>query len=213
MPEWGRRTYVMGVINVTPDSFSGDGLVAAGDPADVFERVAQQAAHFAETGADMLDIGGESTRPGSVPVSAGEELARVIPAIVIPPSVLLIVYGATAGVSVVQLYAGAFFPGIMLAGLYVLYVIILAKLKPALMPPLPTPTPTDTGPTGMPTPTPAPTDPQPCSMAASASAAQGSAPAARPCRPSRARAFGAVFMSGHPRAVRGCITRAARSPA
>ena len=54
----------------------------------------------------------------------------------IPPSVLLIVYGATAGVSVVQLYAGAFFPGIMLAALYVGYIIVLAKLKPALMPPL-----------------------------------------------------------------------------
>src|SRR5690606_15636759 len=52
-------------------------------------------------------------------------------------SVLLIVYGATAGVSVVQLYAGAFFPGLMLAGLYVLYVIVLAKLRPKLMPPLP----------------------------------------------------------------------------
>ena len=49
---------------------------------------------------------------------------------------MLIVYGATAGVSVVQLYAGAFFPGIMLAGLYIVYVIILAKLKPALAPPL-----------------------------------------------------------------------------
>ena len=57
--------------------------------------------------------------------------------IMIPPSVLLIVYGATAGVSVVQLYAGAFFPGIMLAALYLAYVIILAKLKPHLMPPLP----------------------------------------------------------------------------
>jgi TRAP-type mannitol/chloroaromatic compound transport system permease large subunit len=54
----------------------------------------------------------------------------------IPPSVLLIVYGATAGVSVVQLYAGAFFPGLMLAGLYIGYVIILAKFKPKLMPPL-----------------------------------------------------------------------------
>jgi TRAP-type mannitol/chloroaromatic compound transport system permease large subunit len=49
---------------------------------------------------------------------------------------MLIVYGATAGVSVVQLYAGAFFPGLMLAGLYVLYVIVLAKIKPNLMPPL-----------------------------------------------------------------------------
>jgi TRAP-type mannitol/chloroaromatic compound transport system permease large subunit len=57
--------------------------------------------------------------------------------ILIPPSVMLIVYGATAGVSVVQLYAGAFFPGIMLAGLYIGYVIIVAKLKPHLAPPLP----------------------------------------------------------------------------
>lgn len=57
--------------------------------------------------------------------------------ILIPPSVLLIVYGATAGVSVVQLYAGAFFPGIMLAALYVSYVLIIAKLKPGMAPPLP----------------------------------------------------------------------------
>ena len=57
--------------------------------------------------------------------------------ILIPPSVMLIVYGAVAGVSVVQLYAGAFFPGIMLAGLYVAYVMILAKLRPDLAPPLP----------------------------------------------------------------------------
>lgn len=57
--------------------------------------------------------------------------------ILIPPSILLIVYGATAGVSVVQLYAGAFFPGLMLAALYIGYVIILAKLRPDLAPPLP----------------------------------------------------------------------------
>ncbi len=56
--------------------------------------------------------------------------------ILIPPSVLLIVYGATAGVSVVQLYAGAFFPGIMLASLYILYVIVMAKVKPDWAPPL-----------------------------------------------------------------------------
>jgi TRAP-type mannitol/chloroaromatic compound transport system permease large subunit len=54
----------------------------------------------------------------------------------IPPSVLLILYGATAGVSVVQLYAGAFFPGLMLAGLYIVYVIICAKLWPHSAPPL-----------------------------------------------------------------------------
>jgi TRAP-type mannitol/chloroaromatic compound transport system permease large subunit len=69
-------------------------------------------------------------------VSAGAITAGGCLGILIPPSVMLIVYGATAGVSVVQLYAGAFFPGLMLAGLYILYVIILAKLKPNLMPPL-----------------------------------------------------------------------------
>ncbi|MFG6431558.1 TRAP transporter large permease [Roseateles sp. LYH14W] len=71
-----------------------------------------------------------------VRVSAGAITAGGCLGILIPPSVMLIVYGATAGVSVVQLYAGAFFPGLMLAGLYVLYVVVLAKLKPALMPPL-----------------------------------------------------------------------------
>jgi TRAP-type mannitol/chloroaromatic compound transport system permease large subunit len=71
-----------------------------------------------------------------VRVSAGTITAGGCLGILIPPSVMLIVYGATAGVSVVQLYAGAFFPGLMLAGLYIVYVIVLAKLKPALMPPL-----------------------------------------------------------------------------
>ena len=69
-----------------------------------------------------------------VRISAGSITAGGCLGILIPPSVLLIVYGATAGVSVVQLYAGAFFPGIMLAGLYVVYVVVLAKLRPALMP-------------------------------------------------------------------------------
>ncbi|MFN9504190.1 MAG: TRAP transporter large permease subunit, partial [Rubrivivax sp.] len=71
-----------------------------------------------------------------VRVSAGAITAGGCLGILIPPSVMLIVYGATAGVSVVQLYAGAFFPGLMLAGLYVVYVVVLAKLKPNLMPPL-----------------------------------------------------------------------------
>ena len=71
-----------------------------------------------------------------VKLSAGAITAGGCLGILIPPSVLLIVYGATAGVSVVQLYAGAFFPGIMLASLYVGYVIIVAKLKPSLAPPL-----------------------------------------------------------------------------
>jgi len=72
----------------------------------------------------------------SVQVAAGVITAGGCLGILIPPSVMLIVYGATAGVSVVQLYAGAFFPGLMLAGLYVLYVVALAKLRPGLMPPL-----------------------------------------------------------------------------
>ncbi|WP_411885471.1 TRAP transporter large permease [Polaromonas sp. YR568] len=72
----------------------------------------------------------------SVQMSAGAITAGGCLGILIPPSVLLIVYGATAGVSVVQLYAGAFFPGLMLAGLYILYVIIIAKLRPSMAPPL-----------------------------------------------------------------------------
>jgi TRAP-type mannitol/chloroaromatic compound transport system permease large subunit len=72
----------------------------------------------------------------NIKVSAGSVTAGGCLGILIPPSVLLIVYGATAGVSVVQLYAGAFLPGIMLASLYLGYVILLAKWKPELMPPL-----------------------------------------------------------------------------
>ena len=73
----------------------------------------------------------------NIKVAAGSITAGGCLGILIPPSVLLIVYGATAGVSVVQLYAGAFFPGIMLASLYLGYIIVLAKLRPELMPPLP----------------------------------------------------------------------------
>ena len=72
----------------------------------------------------------------SIPLAAGAITAGGCLGILIPPSVLLIVYGATAGVSVVQLYAGAFFPGLMLASMYVVYVVIVAKLKPAWAPPL-----------------------------------------------------------------------------
>jgi len=72
----------------------------------------------------------------SVQLSAGAITAGGCLGILIPPSVMLIVYGATAGVSVVKLYAGAFFPGIMLASLYVLYVVVIAKWKPHLAPPM-----------------------------------------------------------------------------
>ena len=77
---WGSKTYVMGVINVTPDSFSGDGL---GSDVDSAINLAKS---FQEWGADMVDVGGESTRPSSIyagagPASADEELARVLPVI------------------------------------------------------------------------------------------------------------------------------------
>jgi dihydropteroate synthase len=69
----------MGILNATPDSFSGDGLLTRG-PEDVARAVAQARA-MADEGADMLDVGGESTRPGHVPVTPEEELARVVPVI------------------------------------------------------------------------------------------------------------------------------------
>jgi len=76
---WGSRTFVMGILNVTPDSFSGDGLIAAGgDP--VRAAVALARSMVAE-GADLLDVGGESSRPGHAPVSVADELARVVPVI------------------------------------------------------------------------------------------------------------------------------------
>ncbi len=66
----------MGIVNVTPDSFSGDGL--GGDTA----RACAQARRFVEEGADLVDVGGESTRPGAAPVSVAEEIDRVIPVVV-----------------------------------------------------------------------------------------------------------------------------------
>jgi dihydropteroate synthase len=71
---WGERTYVMGIINVSPDSFSGDGLT---DPAGALA----QAEQFISEGADILDVGGESTRPGSKPIGTDEEIRRVVPVI------------------------------------------------------------------------------------------------------------------------------------
>ena len=69
---WGARTYVMGVINATPDSFSGDGVLDPG-------AAGEQAARMAEEGADLLDVGAESTRPGYAGVGAEEEWARLEP--------------------------------------------------------------------------------------------------------------------------------------
>jgi dihydropteroate synthase len=71
---WGKRTYVMGIVNVSPDSFSGDGLSSV-------EAAVEQAKRFVAEGADIIDVGGESTRPGSMPIPVEEELRRVIPVV------------------------------------------------------------------------------------------------------------------------------------
>ncbi len=70
----GAKTYVMGIVNATPDSFSGDGV------ADL-SRAIDYALQLIEDGADILDIGGESTRPGAAKIDVNEELRRVIPLI------------------------------------------------------------------------------------------------------------------------------------
>ncbi len=72
---WGSRTFVMGIINLTPDSFSGDGL--DGDP----DAAVRRAVSFQSDGADIIDVGGESTRPGHRSVAVERELERVVPAI------------------------------------------------------------------------------------------------------------------------------------
>jgi dihydropteroate synthase len=79
---WGERTYVMGILNVTPDSFSGDGLLATADVGEPHVAAALTAARaMAAAGADLLDVGGESSRPGHEPVGAAEEAARVVPVV------------------------------------------------------------------------------------------------------------------------------------
>ena len=77
MFKWGSRTFIMGILNVTPDSFSGDGLMVS--PAAVVAAALEQARRFVQAGADILDIGGESTRPGAQPISTDEEMDRVLP--------------------------------------------------------------------------------------------------------------------------------------
>lgn len=74
----GQRTLVMGILNVTPDSFSGDGLLTGPDWLD---RVVEVGRRMVQDGADLLDVGGESTRPGADPVPLQEELRRVVPAV------------------------------------------------------------------------------------------------------------------------------------
>jgi dihydropteroate synthase len=78
IPPFGARTFVMGVINVTPDSFSGDGILQG---QDTLEAALEQARQFVNAGVDILDVGGESTRPGAALVSETEELERIVPVI------------------------------------------------------------------------------------------------------------------------------------
>lgn len=77
----GERTHVMGILNVTPDSFSDGGRFVGKVGGPDVGRVVEAALKMAEDGADIIDVGGESTRPGSVPVSAQDEAARVVPVI------------------------------------------------------------------------------------------------------------------------------------
>jgi dihydropteroate synthase len=85
---WGSRTYLMGILNLTPDSFSGDGLVGEPggkdlriDQEELIQVAKEQARGFVEAGVDILDIGGESTRPGASKVDVDEEILRVMPVI------------------------------------------------------------------------------------------------------------------------------------
>ena len=78
---WGTRTFVMGIVNVTPDSFSGDGLLRGDAPATPAANAVALARTMADEGADLLDVGGESTRPGHTAVDADEEIRRVVPVV------------------------------------------------------------------------------------------------------------------------------------
>src|SRR5438093_1077506 len=111
---WSERTFVMGIVNVTPDSFSGDGLLSGSNGDGAANGVAaavQQAREMAADGADLLDIGGESTRPGHAEVGADEEVRRVVPVVraihEALPEMPLTVDTTKPGVAAAALDAGA----------------------------------------------------------------------------------------------------------
>src|SRR5690348_12040013 len=113
---WGTKTWVMGILNITPDSFSQDGLAADGVANDaVVAAAVARAQQMVADGAEMLDIGGESTRPsttGAPPLDATIERGRVVPVIaalsaVLPPSVILSIDTYKASVAEAALDAGA----------------------------------------------------------------------------------------------------------
>ncbi len=114
--DWGQRTHIMGIINVTPDSFSGDGLVQATESAQPQEAIVQQAVTraltFVSDGATIIDVGGESTRPHAEPVSVEQELARVLPVIsalkaALPKEIIISIDTYKAEVARAALDAGA----------------------------------------------------------------------------------------------------------
>lgn len=81
---WGKKTYIMGIINVTKDSFSGDGLITDNNDLDypkLVGNVLETAKHFIAMGVDILDVGAESTRPGAEPVAASDEVSVLVPVI------------------------------------------------------------------------------------------------------------------------------------
>jgi dihydropteroate synthase len=113
---WGSHTFIMGILNITPDSFSGDGMLAANKPSErVIERAIARAQQMVTDGAELLDIGGESTRPstaGAAPLPVEIEHQRVIPVIerlaaTLPPSIILSIDTYKAAVAEAALAAGA----------------------------------------------------------------------------------------------------------
>lgn len=116
--DWGEHTHVMGILNVTPDSFSGDGLALAAETADprsqeaVVRRAVARALTFVADGATIIDVGGESTRPHAQQISVEQELARVLPVITalsaaLPKEIILSIDTYKAEVARQALDAGA----------------------------------------------------------------------------------------------------------
>lgn len=111
--DWGQQTHVMGIINMTPDSFSGDGMLSTAlEQPEVLARVLEQARRFVAAGATLLDVGGESTRPHFTPLPLAEELRRVLPVIKmlaehLPSEVMISVDTYKAEVARQALEAGA----------------------------------------------------------------------------------------------------------
>jgi dihydropteroate synthase len=111
--EWGQRTYVMGIINVTPDSFAGDGLLENAPEQEAFvQQAVAQARQFVANGATLIDVGGESTRPNAAPISVQQELARVLPVVralyaALPQEVMISIDSYKAEVARQALDAGA----------------------------------------------------------------------------------------------------------